>query len=393
MPNPKNTPKKRKANLNILYLMVFLLSIGTAIPAYIQSSFLGQYSTISIVSSFFVIANLATLSAIIFFPKSIKKLGNYTMTKVVALTYLISLAVISASGSIYILFFSFLLMTVANNLLYINMDIMVESFSDNRATGRIRTIYFTCSNLAWILAQLLSTQIAGLEGYRISFMIAAATVVPFLMIFIYSARNLKDRIKYAAPNISTSMQQLFGNANLRGAFGLAFLLNLFYSCAVIFIPIYLNQVLNFGWDKLAVMFAIMLIPFVLLEIPAGILADKYIGEKEMFHLGFFILIISLVLFAFTSSVSFWVWTGILFFSRIGAALVESMRESYFFKQVDAQDIQLINFFRVTGPLGYVVGSGIALAAVSQHTLNYVFIILALVMSSSFLLLAGMKDSK
>ncbi len=373
--------------------MVFLLSISTAIPAYIQSSFLGQYTTISIVSSFFVIANLATLSAILFFPKSIKKFGNYKVAKIVAAIYLLSLITISVTGDIVLLFIGFLLMTLSNNLLYINMDIMVENFSSDSSTGRTRAIYFTASNLAWILAQLLSTKIAGLEGYRLSFMIAAAVVIPFILIFISAAKNLRDKIKYVKPDILATIKRIAANANLRGIFGLAFLLNIFYSCVVIFIPIYLNQVLNFGWDRLAIMFAIMLVPFVLIEIPAGTLADKYIGEKELFHVGFFILILSLIFFAFTTATSFWVWTSILFFSRIGAALVESMRESYFFKLVKAKDIQLINFFRITAPLGYVVGSFIALISVSQHSLNYVFMILALIMSSSFIFLAGMKDSK
>lgn len=393
MLNEKTSPKLKQGNLKILYLMVFLLSISTAIPAYIQSSFLSQYTTISVVSSFFVIANLATLSAILFFPKSIKKLGNYRVAKIVAITYLLSLATISVTGNITLLFAGFLLMTISNSLLYINMDIMVERFSHDSSTGRTRAIYFTASNLAWILAQLLSTQIAGLEGYRLSFMVAAAVVIPFILIFISAAKNLRDKIKYVKPDILATVKRVAANANLRGVFGLAFLLNLFYSSVVIFIPIYLNQVLDFGWDRLAIMFAIMLVPFVLIEIPAGTLADKYIGEKELFHVGFFILILSLIFFALTTSSSFWVWTSILFFSRVGAALVESMRESYFFKLVKAKDIQLINFFRITAPLGYVVGSFIALVSVSQHSLNYVFMMLALIMSSSFIFLAGMKDSK
>lgn len=393
MKKEKTSGKPLNKNLKTLYLMVFLLSFGSAIPAYIQSSFLSQYVNLSLVSSFFVIANLSTLIAILLFPRAIKKLGNYKVTKVVTFSYLISLVLVSFTGSIALLFLSFLIMILSNNLLYINMDIMVESFSKDSSTGRTRAIYFTASNLAWILAQLFSGQLADLEGYRLSFIFAAAITVPFLLIFMYHAKNLKDKAKYNKIDLLATIRKTMTDNNLRGVFGLAFLLNLFYSSAVIFIPIYLNQVLGFSWDKLSVMFAIMLIPFVLFEIPAGTLADKYIGEKEIFHTGFFILIIALMFFAFNTSHSIVVWTAILFFSRTGAALVESMRESYFFKMVDAKDVQLINFFRITGPLGYVAGALIAAVTVTGHSLNYVFILLAIVMSSSFIFLAGMKDSK
>jgi MFS family permease len=273
------------------------------------------------------------------------------------------------------------------------MDILVESFSRDNSTGRTRAIYFTASNIAWIIAQLVSGQMANLEGYRVSFLISALIIIPFLIIFASSAKRLKDTMPYKKIRPLSTIKKVLTNNNIRGIFGLAFLLNLFYSCVVIFIPVYLHQVLGFGWDKLSIMFAIMLIPFVIFEIPAGILADKYIGEKEIFYTGFFILILSLLFFAFNRAHSFWAWTAILFFSRIGAALVESMREAYFFKIVEAKDVQLINFFRTTGPLGYIAGALIATIFLTTHSLNYVFIILAMIMASSFLFLTSMKDTK
>ena len=170
------------------------------------------------------------------------------------------------------------------------------------------------------------------------------------------SRGLQDKIKYHKINIRRTLTNIWLNRNLRGVFSLSLLLNIFFNSAVVFIPIYLHHNLGIGWDKLGLIFTFMLLPFVIFEIPAGIIADKKLCEKEIFMIGFSILIISLLSFFWVKSTSVLVWALLLFFSRIGASLIEAMRESYFFKIVDVKDVEYIDFFRITTPLGYVLGS-------------------------------------
>ena len=58
----------------------------------------------------------------------------------------------------------------------------------------------------------------------------------------------------------------------------------------------------------------MLIPFVLIEYPAGWLADKYLGETEMLTLGF--VIIGIAVLALLQAATFWQVMFVLFLSRI-----------------------------------------------------------------------------
>jgi Na+/melibiose symporter-like transporter len=58
------------------------------------------------------------------------------------------------------------------------------------------------------------------------------------------------------------------------------LLQLFYTFMVIYVPIYLTEVIGFSWSELGLILCIALIPFVLLDSPVGELADKKYGEKE-----------------------------------------------------------------------------------------------------------------
>lgn len=392
-------PKKKKDNttsnvsLIILYLSGLILAVSSALPAYIQSNFLNQFVSLQYVSLFFIAANILTVFSIIVFPDLIKKLKNFFLTKAILVIYAASLFGLSMAKSPFSAFVSMILFTISSNLIWINMDVLVENFSKNSSTGKTRTTYFTFINLGWIFAPTLSSYLIDLGNYQLPFLVAAFLTIPVFFIFFYQSSRLEDKTKYDKAKITTVIKKTWKNKNLRGIFFVAFLLQLFYSTAVVYIPIYLHQNIGIGWESLGIMFSIMLIPFVIFEIPAGILADKYIGEKEILFFGFTILIISLLSFFFIKSSAFLIWASILFFSRVGASLVEAMRETYFFKIVDAKDIGYINIFRTAAPIGYIIGPGIALLILAFFPLHYLFAAMAIIMLSGFYFVASIKDTK
>lgn len=388
----KETSKiSKKANLKILYLLGLILAFSTAIPTYIQSNFIGQFVNLSGVSLFFAASNLLTFFIIVFFPNLIKKLSNYFLTKIVLVIYGASLLALSIADNTLAVFISFIFLSISSNLIWINMDVFVESFSSDAKTGRIRTTYFTFINLGWILAPLLSSYLIKGGDYSWPFLAAALVLIPFFFIFFYHAHGLQDKVKYHKINIRRTLLGIWHNHNLRGVFSLSLLLNLFFNTAVVFIPIYLHLNLGIGWDKLGLIFAFMLLPFIIFEIPAGIIADKRLCEKEIFQIGFSILIISLVAFFWVKSGSVIIWALLLFFSRVGASLIEAMRESYFFRIVDVEDVEYINFFRTTAPLGYLLGSGLGLIVFKFYNLENLFLIMAIVMLSSYYFLHQMRN--
>ncbi|MGE5425513.1 MAG: MFS transporter [Bacillota bacterium] len=385
--------KNKSRNLYILYLLGMVLAIANALPAYIQSNYLGSLFSITWISIFFLVANLAAVIAIIFYPKIISKTGNSVSTETVLLLFIVSLLGLSVARNIWGILLSFIALSVSTNLIWINMDILVEKFSDDASTGTTRTIYFTAINLGWIIAPALSSFLITGGNYYWVFLAAAIFLVPFFALLIGYRQRFKDSRKYRTDSTRKTLASFINDPDLRGAYMLSLLLNIFYSSAVVYIPIYLHQHLGFAWTTLGLMFSIMLIPFILFEIPAGYIADKKIGEKELLATGLTIVIISLFFF-FTYRVPDALWWGaLLFMSRIGAALIEAMRESYFFKKVGASDIPLINFFRTTAPLGYLIGTGMAALVFLFYPLQYLFIFVALAMASGYIFLHGMADSR
>lgn len=384
--------KKPKQSLTVLYLMAFFLSLAGALPAYIQSSFIESYAGVSAVNWFFIAANLVSLFAILFFPKIIKRYGNYLTTGIISLLFLISLSVLGFATNPLTIFIFFILMQIAINLIWINMDIFVKEFSRNATTGETRGIYFTIINLAWILSPSISATIIGLSGYYGVFLSSALLLFPFLLIFSLKGSQIYSKQKYKI-SLMKSLKEMFSDKSLKSAFWLATLLNVFFSVAVVTVPIYLHHYLNFSWSEIGLAFSIMLIPFLIVEIPAGFIADKYLGEKEMFAAGFLIVIICLVIFSANNSNSLWFWTAILFLSRIGAALIEAMREAYFFKKVSSRDVDKINIFRTALPLGYLIGSVLSAIILLFWPIQYVFIAAAILICSAFPFILVMKDTK
>jgi MFS family permease len=389
--NLKN--KNSRSRRNIAYTMGFVLAISTALPAYIQSSFLTQYISLELISLFFVATNIITAVAIGFFPHFIKKLSNYFSTKITIGIHGLALLGLATITNPILVIILFLLFTVTSNLLWINMDILLEAASADSKTGRIRTFYLTLTNIGWILMPIFSVYLVKIGNYALPFLISAALIIPVFFILLIKKDNLKIAKKYKQEKIGKSFKKLWANSDLKGIFIVATLLQLFYSGAVLYIPLYLNQNLGIPWSDLGWMFAVMLLPFAFFEIPAGYLADKYFGEKEIMSLGLFIIFISLVLFFFIETSTLWIWASALFMSRTGAALVESMRDTYFFKKVSANDVGYINLFRMTGPLGYILGAATASLFLIFLPLNYIFLIFAAIIIPGFYYIGSIKDTK
>ena len=384
---------KNKLRRQIMYLIGFIMATSVSFLSYFQSSFLEEFIGIGFVSLFFVFANMATIIAISIFPKIIHKIGNYFTTKIVIILYAASLLSIAAASGRISATLSLLFFVITSNLIWINIDIFLEEVSSDESTGRVRATYLTCMNLGWMLGPVISARLIELADYPLSAFSGALIMIPFFLIIVYRKNNLTDKVKRTKQGTIESFKKLWKNKNLRGVFIATTALNIFYSAAVLYIPIHLHQGLGIPWSQLGLIFSISLLPFILFQLPVGLLADKYFGEKEMMIIGLFILFCSLFLFFYIKSPLALLWAAILFFSRIGAALVEATSNTYFFKNVSAEDLGFINIFRMSHSLGYLLGAAFSSLVLIFLGINYVFLTLAIVIIPVFYYTYLIEDTK
>jgi len=118
-----------------------------------------------------------------------------------------------------------------------------------------------------------------------------------------------------------------------------------------------------------------------------------IGEKEMLIFGFLFMIISTLAFPFIKIPILIMFALILFATRIGAATVEVMSESYFFKKVTKEDADEIAFFRNTLPVSFIIAPAFAtLILLFVPNLSYLYFILGAILGLGLLLSLRLKDT-
>jgi MFS family permease len=162
---------------------------------------------------------------------------------------------------------------------------------------------------------------------------------------------------------------------------------------VIYSPIYLHEYLNFNWEQTAIIFTIMLIPFILVDYPLGYISDK-IGEKKILLFGFFISAFFTLLIPFITIPKIWIWALILFGTRVGAATIEVMSESYFFKEIGEKNADEISFFRNTFPLSYIIAPLLAIPVLLlTPSFEYIFFVLGAIMLLGLFTTLRLKDKK
>jgi MFS family permease len=381
----KDNPK-----LKNIFFLGFLLSLQLAFTSYLNSSFISIFSGEKYVSLVYILSSASSLLVLFFIPKILQKIGEYKFllwsSGLNAISLLLLSVLKNSAGVIPVFIFYFTL----NNLIIFALDELVQIFSKNSSTGRVRGMYLTIINLAWVTAQVLSGETLSHFSFSALYFIAFILMSILFISTFFGLRNMIDP-KYDKVLAWQSFKNFFANKNLARAYKINFLLQFFYVWMVIYTPIYLYTHLGFNWKEISIMFTVMLIPFVLIQFPLGKYSDK-IGEKKMLLFGFLIASLATLSLFFIKIHEVWIWAIILFCTRIGAAIIEVMSDVYFFKHITKENDEFIAIYRNTLSVSYVLAPMIALAIfIFIPSFNFIFLILGALMLSGVYLSSTIKN--
>ncbi|KKQ56040.1 MAG: hypothetical protein US74_C0019G0011 [Parcubacteria group bacterium GW2011_GWA2_38_13] len=383
-----------KKTFYIICILGFFIYFAHALTLYIQSSYLQKIVDVQYIGLFVTLATIVNLLVIYAFPQFIKQFTNYWVMVSVTIAYIFGTIFFLISQHILTVLIFYVIQFVSIILIGINLDIFLENITENKRTGKTRTLFLTFINSAIVLGPLVAGFIIDdTENYGPTFIASAGMAAIVLGILLFTRKYLKDRVQYNRRPVVDLFKILKSNASMLHIFSLSFVLRIFYAIMVIYTPLYLHTNIGFSWETIGIIFPIILLPFVVLELPAGQLADKYFGEKEMLILGMVIMAFFTGLMFFISSQSVYLWTGILFMTRVGAALVEAMQEVYFFKIVNKKDIDIINLFRDMTPLGWLFASAISVVILKFYSIQYLFLFLAIIIILNLISAIQLKDTK
>lgn len=387
-----NTHRRSLSPLLTVYLVSFFYTLHAAIPVYVNSTFLATLISEKYIGLIYGIASFLTILAVIATPKLLRFIGDYFTTLLFIILEIASLIGIAASHSSWLTVTLFIISSILISLIAFDFDLIVEGFSKNASTGGIRGLYLTSANVAWVIAPALASfLLVGGDYWRI-YLLSAALFIPGLLLFSGKLEQFKDPL-YRTIHFKKTLLSVWRNKDLRGIFCISFLLQFFFMLMVIYTPVYLHEHIGFGWSELGPIFSIMLIPFLLLEAPLGQIADKLLGEKELLVVGFSIMALATGSMYFFTGHSFALWAGILFMTRVGAAMVEVMTETYFFKKIDGSDAAIVGLNRTVRPFAGVLGPLVATGLLAFISLPALFLALGTLMLLGIPLALALKDTR
>jgi len=364
--------------LAYLYATNFLFALHSYIVAYVGSSFLAQFLPDNLIGLTYVAGAAVGLLSFAVFPHLLRHMSlRLAFLLVVVLEVLVFMGLTMEQSTLVslLLFIAYL---VLYPLGFYCLDVLLERLTKvEHITGTLRGIMLTTMNAGLIVSPLLAGSLLVADVYNSVFLAGALILVPVaaLIVFGLPHTSAADTPRSRVP-LLTSLSCVSKSRNVRRILSLHLLLHTFFAFMVIYMPLYLHEHIGFSWPDIGLMLAVALLPYVLIEFPAGRIADRYIGEKEMLILGFIIAAGAVTAMALTESTALVVWGGLLFMTRVGAALIESMSETYFFKKVSAEDTHTISFFRMIQPVSYLVGPALGTAALFLADFQALFLTLA-----------------
>lgn len=379
-------------NRKIIYLAGFLCSIPVALTSYINSSFLEAYVNKYNVGALYIIASVITILGMLQMPRILNRLGNRSAALLFGLLTCLSFILLAVGGKNLMIIPAFILSFVSANFLFASLDIFVEDFSKNSPIGGLRGLYLMVINGAWVVAQIISGPIINKSSFRGIYISAALFMILSSFVFILFLRHFKDP-KYVKVPIRKTMISFLENKNISRIYFINLILKFFFAWMIIYTPIYLHEYIGFGWDKIGIIFTIMLLPFVFLDFLLGKWSDKF-GEKKILIIGFIIIGFSTLVIPLISAPSLLLWATILFMTRVGAAIIEVMSESYFFKSVKEENADELSFFRNTNPVSFIIAPLVAIPILLViPSFKYLFFVLGAVLFLGLFLTLRLRDVK
>lgn len=377
-----------------------VLSIGNFFGAahfflivYVIAPYLALYMPASQTGLVVSLGAVITLAVFPFVPRLVARYGPKRLAIVLAFVQSVSIFVLTFSPGLVFAVICIAVACALSPLIAYQLDLLLEAATNEEgSTGRVRTLFLTAGNLALILAPLVTGLLLdGTEEYARVFLLASLSLTPFIVLLMFE-RLPQGEIPHLA-KVRNTCFCLWKDPDLRAAaFGNA-VLQFFFHLAPLYIPLYLHTALGFPWSDLGWVFAIMVLPFVFIEYPAGIIADRWLGDKELMITGFIITGLAFACIGLiTASTPLLLIALILFVSRVGAALAEAMIEGHFFRRVSERDVNTISVFRMMRPAGALVAPVFAsILLFGGNYLAFFMISGALIVALGILVTIPLKD--
>lgn len=383
---------RKPSMLYAIGIVGFFSALHMSLPNYFNSSYLATFTDEKTISLIYLLISVVTIFGLLLINTVLRKFGNLRTSILLILAQIAVFYGLIVSDTPRTTIILFILGMSIISIISLTIDIFLQKTTDIGHTGAIRGFYMTAVNTAWILGPLIGGSLIVENNYKGVYVGAFALLFPLLYLVHKNYHTFKDS-HYIKLSARETFVRVLKNRDISKIFIINIILQTFYAWMTVYTPLYLHNTLGFDWSEISVMFTIMLVPFVIIEIPLGKLADKKFGEKEILALGFIIMSLSTMALTFFPVKNFLVWAILLFMTRIGAAAAEIMIETYFFKKVDGKDPEMLSMFRITRPSSFFIAPIITTIGLVYVSESYLFMILGIICLTMLYPILRLRDTK
>ena len=379
-----------------IYVASLLLIFHTFVVAYINSSFLEQFIGTKAVGTMYITSSALTILIFLFVSKVLHKVGNFKLTLGLLLLNAVAVLGMASAHSLKVAVPLLALHLIIVPLIIFNLDVFMEEHigNDEGLTGTRRGLLLSLMSFVSAMAPFISSELVAMAGgsFTYAYYASALALVPIIFILLLYFKDFQDP-PYTDMKALEAIRGFWQRKDIRAVFIVHFVLQIFFMCMVVFVPLYLIKEVGLSWAQFGLIMFLGQLAYVICEYPIGIIADKYIGEKEMMAVGLMIMAISTAWISFVDVTSVLMWALVMFVTRIGASFVEVTTEVHFFKRTNSTDAQIISFFRVTRPMAYIAGAIIASLSLLYLPFNLLFVVIALLMIPAMFITLDIEDTK
>lgn len=363
-----------------------------ALVTYVNSSLLESNIKPNLTGLIFALGSALNIIWILLLPRWVNKFGVVKISTILIFAGALLCALVGFSSIPALIIPLFIMFFSASTAIVYTLDILVEHHSTDEITGGIRGLFLTINNFAMALLPLFVGILTEKYGFKATYLIAAIVLAISGFIILNTQKSLTHK-KTSLPNIKEAIKNILKTPALKRIIIVNFILQFFYAWMVIYTPLYLINVLGFDWSTIGIILSVMLAPFVIFQLPAGKIADKWLGEKEMLITGLLIAGASTIIFAVLPIITASIVAVTLFCTRMGASVIEVMCDSYFFKHIDETNVNTISFYRIMYPISYILGPILGSIILWFTSYTTLFIILGFILILGALYSIKIVDTK
>lgn len=183
----------RNKLLLVTYAMTFLYALHYAIPLYATSSYLHKYFSASIVSAIYVLGSMFALIISLSVSKSIKKFHTYQFAFFITILEIVIVLLFGNTENRYLLPIYFIIHFVLQILLYISLNVFIESFSKHTNTGSIRGLFLAILSLGILISPLFGGMLLAHFSFSIFIPLLPLSSSPIFFFYINTSAILRNQ--------------------------------------------------------------------------------------------------------------------------------------------------------------------------------------------------------